>query len=266
MHWLLDGVQPGDERVLFYSGHGAQMPVYGPTREADHMDECLVPWDFDWTPEHAVTDKQFLNLYSQLPYDCHFVAIFDCCHSGGMTREGSRKARGLIPPDDIRHRAMRWNAELQMWEDRPLVSPNPSLAVKGTDYLGSSGSCNRMCRAVSLRGLERTRYDATRRTLKHHGPYLPVIMEACQENQLSYEYRHGTQSYGAFTYSLAASLRASRKDKLNPSFQQLVSEVQARLKQLKYAQTPNLVGPKSVLKQEVPWVRQGVVKRRRGKK
>lgn len=50
---------------------------------------------FDYMPEHAVTDKQFLNLYSQLPYDSHFAAIFDCCHSGGMTREGARKARGI---------------------------------------------------------------------------------------------------------------------------------------------------------------------------
>ncbi len=267
MRWLLDGVQSGDERVLFYSGHGAQMPVYGPTKEADHMDECLVPYDFDWTPEHAVTDKQFLNLYSQLPYDSNFVAIFDCCHSGGMTREGARKARGITPPDDIRHRALRWNAELQMWEDRTFTSPNPSLSQKGdTNYLGSNGATRRIGRAISLRTLAKGQYDATRRTLKHHGPYLPVILEACQESQLSYEYRHGTQSYGAFTYSLASILRANRSENINPTFIKLVSEVQVRLKQLKYHQTPNLVGPKSVLRKEVPWVQKiSAAKKKRGK-
>lgn len=136
--------------------------VYGPTDEADRMDECLVPHDFDWTPEHAVTDKQFLNLYSQLPYDSHFAAIFDCCHSGGMTCEGARKARGITPPDDIRHRALRWNAELKMWEDRPYASPNPSLAEKGdTSYLGSSGASHRIGRAISLRSMAKKQYDAT---------------------------------------------------------------------------------------------------------
>lgn len=254
LHWLLDDVKSGDTRVLFYSGHGAQMPVYGPTDEPDRMDECLVPHDFDWTPEHAVTDKQFLNLYSQLPYDSHFAAIFDCCHSGGMTREGARKARGITPPDDIRHRALRWNAELQMWEDRPYASPNPSLAEKGdTSYLGSSGTSFRIGRAISLRSMAKKQYDATRKTLKHHGPYLPIILEACQEEQLSYEYRHGTQSYGAFTYSLAATLRANRGKKVNPSFVQLMDGVKEKLNQLKYHQVPNLVGPKKVLQEGVPW-------------
>ncbi len=259
MSWLLDGVRSGDERVLFYSGHGAQMPVYGATDETDHMDECLVPHDFDWSPQHAITDKQFLNLYSQLPYDSHFVAIFDCCHSGGMTREGGHKARGITPPDDIRHRALRWNSSLQMWEDRPLDSPNLSLKKDGdTNYLGDNGATNRMGRAIRLRTLPRKEYDTARRALGHHGPYLPIILEACQENQLSYEYRHGTQSYGAFTYSLAATLRETRSKGTNPTFTGLMLDVTARLKLLKYNQTPNLVGAKTVVGQPVPWMKKTI--------
>lgn len=257
LHWLLDDVRPGDERVLFYSGHGAQVPAYGASDEVNHLDECLVPYDFDWTPERSVTDKQFLALYSQLPYDSYFAAIFDCCHSGGMTREGGRKVRGISPPDDIRHRALRWNAALQMWEDRPLASPNPSLAQdkQGKDYLGESGATYRMGRAVGLRSLPKMEYDATRKALDHHGPYLPVIMEACQEDQLSYEYRHGVQSYGAFTFSLAAELRTGRGKRGTPTFADLIKAVDARLKKLKYDQTPNLIGAKKIVEQPVPWGR-----------
>ncbi|HWR78301.1 MAG TPA: caspase family protein [Thiobacillus sp.] len=254
MHWLLDGVQAGDERVLFYSGHGAQIPAYGASDEVDHLDECLVPYDFDWTPARAITDKQFLGLYSQLPYDSYFAAIFDCCHSGGMSREGSRRVRGITPPDDIRHRALKWNAELQMWEERPLATPSRSLEQdKGAAFLGSSGASYRIGRAVGLRTLAQKDYEKTRRALGHHGPYLPVIIEACQENQLSYEYRHGVQSFGAFTYSLAESLRASRSQRSNPDFVALIKSVGDRLKRLKYEQTPCLVGPKTILKMPVPW-------------
>jgi len=39
------------------------------------------------------------------------------------------------------------------------------------------------------------------------GPYLPVIIEACQEKYLSYEYRDGATSYGAFTFSMVKNLR-----------------------------------------------------------
>ena len=267
LHWLLDDVETADERVLFYSGHGAQMPVYGVSDEVDHMNECLVPYDFDWTPQHAVTDKHFYNLYSQLPYDCYFAAIFDCCHSGGMTREGGRKVRGITPPDDIRHRALRWNMGLQMWEERPLNYLNPSLmkTKAGKNYLGDSGVSYRIGRAVSLRTLPKAQYDKVRRDLKHDGPYLPVIMEACQENQLSYEYRHGVQSYGAFTFSLAETLRANRSKNMNPTFIQLMDSVSARLTQLKYDQTPNLVGAKKILQRPVPWTREKASTKRKKK-
>ncbi len=271
LHWLLDGVKEGDWRVLFYSGHGAQIPAYGPTDEADHMDECLVPYDFDWTPQRAVTDKQFRELYSQLPYQSFFSAIFDCCHAGGMTRDGSRKVRGIDPPDDIRHRALRWNADLQMWEDRPIASANRSLAEgkDGANYLGTSGAVYRIGRAAGLRTLPNREYDALRRALDHYGPYLPVILEACQENQLSYEYRHGVQSYGAFTYSLAAELRAARAAGGNPDFIQLIDGVGKRLRRLKYDQTPNLAGAKDILRRPVPWTRaaeaaRGGKKKRKG--
>ena len=67
LHWLLDDIQKDDQRVLFYSGHGAQMPGYGATDEVDHFDECLVPYDFDWSAERAITDKQFANLSLSFP-------------------------------------------------------------------------------------------------------------------------------------------------------------------------------------------------------
>lgn len=268
LHWLLDGVKTSDERVFFYSGHGAQMPVYGTSDEVDHMNECLVPYDFDWTPQRSVTDKQFLHLYSQLPYECFFVSIFDCCHSGGMTREGGRKVRGITPPDDIRHRALRWNATLQMWEERPLDCPNPELmrSKAGRNYLGVSGANYRIGRSVGLRALPNSQYDKVRRELKHDGPFLPVIMEACQEEQLSYEYRHGAQSYGAFTFSLAETLRADRRGNKNPTFNKLMEGTSVRLKQLKYDQTPNLVGAKKILQLPVPWIQNVPSTKKRGRR
>ena len=99
-------------------GTGRRYPAYGAKEEVDHLDECLVPYDFDWSPGYRHHRRFFFDLYSQLPYDARFLTIFDCCHSGGLTRDGSHKARGLNPPDDIRHRALKWNTREQMWEDR----------------------------------------------------------------------------------------------------------------------------------------------------
>jgi metacaspase-1 len=254
-HWLLDDVRVGDERVLFYSGHGAQIPAYGPHQEVDHLNECLVPYDFDWSPEHAVTDKQFVDFYSQLPYGSHFAAVFDCCHSGGLTREGGLRPRGIDPPDDIRHRALRWNRRLEMWEERSLPSPNRTLAASraGVQFVGQSGATYRLGRGVSLRGLPNRAYDRERAALRHLGPYLPIIIEACREQELSYEYRDGATSYGAFTYSLAKELRRSRQSRRNPSFRRLMELTTRRLHALNYGQTPSLVGPTNLLGRPIPW-------------
>jgi hypothetical protein len=257
LHWLLDDVIDDYERVLFYSGHGAQIPAYGGREEIDHLNECLVPYDFDWSPDHAITDKQFVAFYSQLPYESNFVAIFDCCHSGGMTREGGLRPRGIDPPDDIRHRGLRWNRALEMWEERKLPSPNRSLARSrvGTKYLGKSEAAYRLGRGISLRGLPNRAYNRERTALNHKGPYLPIILEACQEQELSYEYRDGATSYGAFTYSLAKELRKSRADERNPSIRTLVQLTTNRLHALNYEQTPALVGPGRLLGEPIPWTR-----------
>lgn len=238
------------------TGHGAQIPEYGNHEEIDHLDECLVPHDFDWTPERAVTDKQFSELYSQLPYDSQFLAIFDCCHSGGMSRDGSRRVRGISPPDDIRHRALRWNSELEMWEERAFTSPNGDLAKtgEGLAFLGNNRATYRFGRSVALRSLGAKEYDRRREAYGHQGPYLLIIMEACQESQLSYEYRHGVTSYGAYTYSLAAVLRRLRKvEKKNPTFVDLTELVEAQLRKLEYGQTPCLLGPAAIIGQPIPW-------------
>jgi hypothetical protein len=264
LHWLLDGVRDGDERFLFYSGHGAQIPVYGSTDEPDHNDECLVPYDFDWSVEHAILDSQFCELYSQLPYASHFVAVFDCCHSGGMTRDGGPRIRGLTPPDDIRHRALAWNAAEQMWVPRKFEPDNESLADSkdSLHFVGADGATHRFGRAISLRTLSNARYDAVRATLGHRGPYLPVLMEACRENQLSYEYRHGASSYGAYTFCLAQSLRERIARGAAPTFTQLNMLVGEKLKRLEYDQSPVLVGAKRSVGQRVPWMRVSAPKSR----
>jgi hypothetical protein len=255
LHWLLDGVKAGDERVFFYSGHGAQIPAYGKGDSVDHQDECLVPWDFDWSREKAIIDDQFYDLYSQLPYDSRFVAILDCCHSGGMTRAGGARVRGLEAPDDIRHRMMKWNTGLQMWEQRVLKPLLPELKTDKSkvEYVGESGSKRRLGRAVALRAPSDKAYDRERREDGHKGPFMPVLLEACQEDQLSYEYRDGVTSYGAFTFTLTERLKRKRASRQSVSFEELVKEVTSALVTLGYDQTPCLVGPKKLKKAPIPW-------------
>lgn len=258
LEWLLDGAQDGCERVFYYSGHGAQIPGYGLGETVDRKDECLVAYDFDWSLEHAVTDDQFHELYSQLPYGARFCAVLDCCHSGGMTREGGQRVRGLTPPDDVRHRVLRWSEAEQMWVERDLSAGNAERRKqiverrKHAGIFGVGGDESRLFRASAMRSGDKA-FETAREAHGHHGPYLPVILQACREQEYSYEYRHGVTSYGAFTYSLAHYVREHRKLAKPVSWQKMVSDLGSRLKRLGYDQKPGLVCPQRLKKEVVPW-------------
>jgi len=254
LEWLLDGVQDGEERVFYYSGHGAQIPGYGVGEKVDRKDECLVAHDFDWTRERSVTDDQFFDLYSQLPYQTRFLTILDCCHSGGMTRDGAARVRGLTPPDDIRHRELKWSAKQEMWVPRDFkeVKENVTQRKQWPDLFGKDGDVNRLGRSAELRTDDKG-YDKARTAFDHKGPFMPIIIQACEEKQFSYEYRHGVQSYGAFTYSLGLILRAAKRQKKKLTWQQLIDTVGTKLEHLEYDQAPCLICPAALKDEPIPW-------------
>jgi hypothetical protein len=255
LEWLLDEPRAGDERVFYFSGHGARIPEYGDDYEPDRHLESLVPWDFDWSPEKSITDDQIYKLYSQLPYDMHVVMIFDCCHSGGIHRDGSAKAKGITPPDDIRHRELKWDRTTQMWVSRDFERLDTGFSRSTTvkeEYFGNDGATARLGRASMLRGLTNAEYEKAKKKSgkKIVGPYLPLIVQACQEEEYAYEYRHGVTSYGAFTYSFSSILRREK----DITFKKLADLTREQLQELKYDQEPQLLGPEKIMQSKVPWI------------
>jgi hypothetical protein len=74
----------------------------------------------------------------------------------------------------------------------------------------------------------------------HVGPYLPLLLEACAESESAMEYRHGTESHGAFTFNLVEEARRHKA----ASWEALMEGVQQRLHRLGYSQQhPAIVGP-----------------------
>jgi metacaspase-1 len=220
-----------------------------PAEQIDHVDECLVPYDFHWTKDSAITDDDFLRYYSALPYSAKFFAIFDCCHSGGLTRDGARKIRAITPPDDIRHRMLRWNKTEQMWEERDLRNLSPDFGGSRElreKYMGRNCSTKKLGTAMSLRENQTaTQYRKAPRDRR--GPYMPVVLTACEEGGYSYEYHHGTIGYGVFTYALAKEFRkAEAARETDVSFTELIERVNATMKTLRYDQISDVKGPKAV--------------------
>jgi hypothetical protein len=208
-----------------------------------------VPYDFDWSLERAITDNDFFRLYSELPFSARFSAILDCCHAGGMTRDhglrdGVPRMRGLTPPDDIRHRQLQWDGEQQCWSSRSLRPISVRYRrTADAPMTGLGRATYRLGRGMRLRG-SLNRATEQRLISQQRGLYLPVLFEACGEGELAQEYRHGAESYGAFTWTLAAAVR--RAPRL--SWERLQRVVSADFAVRGYNQRPVLVGASAPLR------------------
>jgi pimeloyl-ACP methyl ester carboxylesterase len=245
LQWLLEDVLPGDTRVLAFSGHGTQLPLYGMEGQVDRIATVLAPHDFNWSLDTAISDQDLMKWYANLPYEAHFVLLLDCCHAGGISRGGGR-TRGLNPPDDIRHRLLRWNVHEQSWESRILSPINKSLS---SEIAGEDHATLKLGTAVPLRPHKTATYNKLRKEFDHLGPYMPIVLQACAANQKAEEYLHGATVFGAFTHALTTQLRLAR----DVTFLELLNRVKKRLQDMGYPQTPDLIGPDAVKAAKVPW-------------
>lgn len=243
LEWLMDGVKDGDTRIFMYSGHGAQIPAYNNRAEPDGYDETLVPYDFDWSREHALTDDDIQKYYSQLPYGLDFLTVLDCCHAGGMAR-GGLHPRGIDPPDDIRHRAIRWSTPDQMWVPRNWTPSGPRqnrLYVKPIENMNQESNRSSIGMATSIRSENKKQ---TRKEYGHKGPFQPLSLFACGEDQLAMEYRHGAISYGVFSFVLAKMLRQAKARHKRHTLKAVLDDTAKEINRLSYTQNPEIVGPR----------------------
>jgi hypothetical protein len=87
--------------VVHYSGHGSQRPDGPEQDELDGWDETLVPHDSGRKPfpNRDITDDEIYDWLQRLTALTPYITlIFDCCHSGTVTRE-PWKIR-IVPRED----------------------------------------------------------------------------------------------------------------------------------------------------------------------
>lgn len=86
---LLHRIDPGDVAVVFYAGHGSQMPDREKTKLSG-WDETLVPYDSgrNEQPNRDITDDELrLWLLRLTNKPAYVTLIFDCCYSATLHRD-----------------------------------------------------------------------------------------------------------------------------------------------------------------------------------
>ncbi|MCA9738116.1 MAG: caspase family protein, partial [Gemmatimonadetes bacterium] len=217
---LIEETSPGDMVVVFYAGHGSRVADRD-LDEADGHDSTIVPSDAvrwsqpDEFADHPevldITDDEIHAKLLRLGERTHNITmIFDCCHSGTISRGGDLVARA-VPAD-------RRPAQLL----EPLrLSPEDRAA------------------------LERSRQRSGSGWRSPQGHY--VLIAGCRDTELSYEHEVGGHSppvkHGALTWFLhQALLHAAPGATYRDVFDEVAVQVTSAARAKSASQHPQIEG------------------------
>jgi len=103
-NWLVKGTAPEDRVLIYFSGHGSQVPDEN-NDETDKFDEVLLLYDTSLSVKNGrqtltgvLHDDRFHRMLAQIE-STNILIILDACHSGGATRSLKLTPRS-IPVND----------------------------------------------------------------------------------------------------------------------------------------------------------------------
>jgi len=115
--WLINGVGPQDRVLIYFSGHGSQVPDETDD-EKDQFDEVLLLYDTTLSVKNGhrsldgvLHDDRFGAMLAQLKSN-NILVILDACHSGSATR-GLQLVPRTIPVTDAQVKYFYYTPQLE---------------------------------------------------------------------------------------------------------------------------------------------------------
>ncbi len=216
---LSDGIRPGDEVVIYYSGHGVR--IKNPQNESEQIG-AIAPLDVHFDDNSKlVVDSLIINrelnqaLQSLLAAGATVTAVLDCCHSGGASRD----------PLDPRAQAVReipGDTSPEMWQ---RLTSQHGLSASDVTGTGTRGS---------MTGGWATSMSAQQNL---------IVLSGCRADETSKEFPRDTRRNGCLTYFLMDSLRNVKPDDVSQlRWQDFYPDVRQSVNAAYTDQTPTLEG------------------------
>ncbi len=208
LDWLVDGAEPGDVLLFFYSGHGSQMiqSDYSASREPDGVNEVICPIDIDWR-RRIIRDDDFRARFDKVPTSVNVTVILDCCNSGS----------GI----DSRNAFQPFGAEKLILDPN---SPNKAKVMPMPPDIAN--------RALGLKIGVKSRDESKI-------PECGLLISGCQSHQTSSDAWIHNKYQGAATFFMIENLKRAR---WNSTYKTLVTRMNRDLKKYGYSQRPELNG------------------------
>jgi hypothetical protein len=153
---LAEQARVGDQVVVLLAGHGSQQPESDPpdpvNPEPDGLDETFLPADVgawkgtrEQVPNAIIDDQIGAWLRAIATKRAYVWAIFDCCHSGTMTR-GTEVVRELppetlVPREELARARQRASQRQEGTRGASTTEPASFLPSEASDYLVAVYAC-----------------------------------------------------------------------------------------------------------------------------
>lgn len=208
---LIERTESGDVALVYYSGHGSQVPDTTGDETDDHLDETIVPSDSGRSgdPVLDITDDELHSHIAALAQRAEQATfVFDSCHSGSVAKE------------------VLLTTELA--EGAPEFVPR---AIPAADSPPSAA------RVIFPSGAELEGGERSAAGLMPQGEYLMIA--ACRDEQTAKETAMGEQRRGVLSYHLEQELRGSPQSPVREVFARVANAVESSAAE----QNPVLEGP-----------------------
>jgi len=190
LKWLVKGAKKGDQILFHYSGHGAQMASRAGSGEIDRLDEVICPYNFDFTDDTALKDKEFAKLFAGLPAGVEFIWVSDSCHSADLSK-------GFKKPGIFKFRNFKMPADIA-WRNQSVTPNHVDLNTLGKSTAGAKAKSKL------------------------------ALISGCKSEQESADAVFDNRANGALTYFLLTSLKNDPQKKL--TLVKLVADINTKMK------------------------------------
>ena len=209
--WLLVKEKPGDTVLIYYTGHGSQVPDLDGD-ETDGRDEVLCPADVRvGYPGNEITDDELNELFSQIEAT-DVTVIFDACHAGTGTRD------------------FEFNSTPLEFRSMDLQYPEPEGGQRAFNFDGAEAD-----------GIELPAATGTRAAGESSGNFTMIASCAPEETSASAMFYQGMSRIwsGVLTYNLVKALKDADGE---TTYEELMASVLRDVKKVNRRQTPQVEG------------------------
>lgn len=203
-----------DNKLFYYSGHGAQIPVqtYADNiKEVDGMNELLCPSDFNWRGNY-ILDNKIDSILSKMKEGKHMTMVIDSCHSGTIDRHMDVGGTGNISK----------------------TIPTPLDILSRVDDVTLSS------RFIDLEDMFKEESPKTLKSVEKYSKHNVSILTGCREDQTSADAYFTGRFQGALSYFMQKALLKNKNISLND----LRCECALQLNKNSFTQVPQLLANK----------------------